>query len=233
MFKECLIDIDFSLLVLTWFLSLRSVAQVPGLTPSLLWWWLGPAGSAASSPWAAGIIPEVSGHRLTGFQSQVLLRLRLHRSDHTFGHAVHPWLILVNGTAKLPSAQNKQLDTGCPLQVHPWWCPRRCPSATARWKQLPFEPTGQIVVKGQPSRGLCQPCGQPRPLGPWWYSPPGCPQHPQGEAFCVWGGCGSAAVSTAPSPPPSSLTSHTQTHGMFHKEKIWHVYREKFQEVLI
>lgn len=97
------------------------MAQVPGPTPSLLWWRLGPGGSATSGPWAASTVPEVSGHCLTGFQSQVLLKHRPHRGDHTFGRAVHPWLILVNGTAKLPSAQNEQLDPGCPPQVHPWW----------------------------------------------------------------------------------------------------------------
>lgn len=57
---------------------------------------------------------------------------------------------------------------------------------------------------------------------------------PQLSVCSIWGGCGNTHHPHGPfPPPPSSLTSHAQTCGMFHKEKIWHVYREKFQEVLI
>lgn len=73
--------------------------------------------------------------------------------------------------------------------------------------------------------------------GPWGRTQPsssGCPGTPPAqERLCLQGGCGSTHQPWSLLPPPSSLTSHTQTHGMFHKEKIWHVYREKFQEVLI
>ena len=93
-------------------------------------------------------------------------------------------------------------------------------------EQLPCEPTGGIVGKGEPR-------GQPRAPGLCSRCPARCPQR-RGRAVLRARGRGSAhRLHGHFSPPPSSLASHAQAHGMFHKEKIWHVYREKFQEVLI